>query len=193
MLTERQQEIITASLDIISELGIQGLTIKNLSKKIGISEPAIYRHYDNKMQILCSILESFKIQTSNLLQQLNNNNTESGFYKIEKLFEQLFTIFAHNPSIVAVIFSEEIFMNEQLLKNKVSELMRQNDALLQQMIFLAQQKNEIRNDIPTTHISTILMGSVRLLVKKWQLNNYDFNIIEEGKNQLISLKTILIN
>ena len=41
-----------SALGLIAEKGIQGLTIKNLSKKIGISEPAIYRHFDSKSSIL---------------------------------------------------------------------------------------------------------------------------------------------
>ena len=52
MLTERQQEILDKSIEIISRKGIQGLTIKNLSKEIGISEPAIYRHFESKTDIL---------------------------------------------------------------------------------------------------------------------------------------------
>lgn len=39
MLTKRQAEIIEKSILIIDEKGIQGLTIKSLSKAIGISEP----------------------------------------------------------------------------------------------------------------------------------------------------------
>ena len=57
MLTDRQKEIIEVSLNLIAGKGIQGLTIKNISKEIGISEPAIYRHYENKIQILIALLE----------------------------------------------------------------------------------------------------------------------------------------
>ena len=55
MKTERQQEIINVALKLINEKGIQGLTMKNLSKEIGISEPAIYRHFENKIEILLAI------------------------------------------------------------------------------------------------------------------------------------------
>ena len=56
MQTDRQKEIISVSLDLISEKGIQGLTIKNLAQRIGITEPAIYRHYENKIHILLASL-----------------------------------------------------------------------------------------------------------------------------------------
>ena len=38
MKTKRQLEIIETSIKLISEKGIQGLTIKNISKEIGISD-----------------------------------------------------------------------------------------------------------------------------------------------------------
>ena len=60
MLTERQEEIIETALELIDSDGIQGLTIKNLSKNIGISEPAIYRHFDSKIHILNTIFEMLK-------------------------------------------------------------------------------------------------------------------------------------
>ncbi|MBL6964026.1 MAG: helix-turn-helix transcriptional regulator, partial [Candidatus Marinimicrobia bacterium] len=50
--TERQDQIIQESIQLIAEKGIQGLTIKNISKAIGITEPAIYRHFDSKNDII---------------------------------------------------------------------------------------------------------------------------------------------
>jgi AcrR family transcriptional regulator len=67
MQTERQQEIVETALGLINEKGIQGLTIKNLSKKLGITEPAIYRHFVNKIQILIALLNLMKKNTSEII------------------------------------------------------------------------------------------------------------------------------
>lgn len=48
MKTERQQEIIDVALKLINNKGIQGLTMKYRSRDIGISEPAIYRHFETQ-------------------------------------------------------------------------------------------------------------------------------------------------
>ena len=58
--TNRQREIIVTSIDLIAENGIQGLTIKNIARKVGVSEPAIYRHFDSKINILLGILSYFR-------------------------------------------------------------------------------------------------------------------------------------
>ena len=44
-LTKRQNEIIDTALNLTASGGIQNLTIKNLADALGITEPAIYRHF----------------------------------------------------------------------------------------------------------------------------------------------------
>ena len=55
-LTEKQLLIIDASIELIAEKSIQGFTIKNLSQKIGVTDGAIYRHFESKTEILQNIL-----------------------------------------------------------------------------------------------------------------------------------------
>ncbi len=57
--TARQIEIINAATELINQGGIQKLTTKALAEKMGFSEPAIYRHFKNKMDIISSVLNYF--------------------------------------------------------------------------------------------------------------------------------------
>ena len=191
MKTERQIEIIEVALDLINDKGIQGLTIKNLSKKIGISEPAIYRHYDSKTDILIAILDSFSKNT----QQIFNNelkNSDSAIDKIEHLFTKHFAAFSAKPSLVSVIFSEEIFRNEPVLIEKISELIRRNDNMLISILTSGQESNELRTDISAQHLSTIVMGTLRLFVKKSRFLDSSQSLPEEGKKLVNSIKKIII-
>ena len=56
-LTKRQLQIIQTSIELIGNGGIQELTIKNLSRKIGFVEAAVYRHFASKSEILLTVLE----------------------------------------------------------------------------------------------------------------------------------------
>lgn len=191
MQTERQKEIVEAALELITKKGIQGLTIKNLAKKIGISEPAIYRHYDNKIHILIAILEFFKSNTEQIFKkELNNDN--KAIDKIEHLFTKHFNSFSATPSLVSVIFSEEIFRNEPILIEKISEVIDKNDKILTSIIISGQKSGEIRTDIEAKHLSTMIMGTLRLFVKKWQFSAYSYNLPKEGKKLVDSIKLLII-
>jgi len=194
MLTERQQEILGHAIDLISEKGIQGFTMKNLSKRLGISEPAIYRHYDNKIDILVSLLDYFTNSTSGIF----NDQKMSHLNAVERLkiiFNKHFETLERTPALVAVIFSEEIFRNKAILSNKVKLIMERNAAAIEAIIDEGKQKGELDTAIDTQQLTTIFMGSLRLLVKRWQMCNFDFNLKQEGDalfgtlNQLVNYKS----
>lgn len=191
MQTARQKEITEVALELISEKGIQGLTIKNLANRIGITEPAIYRHYDSKTDILIAVLDLFKQKTEKLFgEELSDKG--NAIDKIERLFTKHFTTFSATPSLVSVIFSEEIFRNEPLLIAKIAEVIDKNDKILTTIILQGQETGEIRNDIEAKYLSTTIMGTLRLYVKKWQLSNFSYNLPKEGVKLIESMKLLIV-
>ncbi len=190
-LTKRQKEIVEASLEIIGEGGIQALTIKNISKKVGISEPAIYRHFDSKTQILLTILDFFIINNKQLIQQDLKQN-KNVLEVIELLFDNFIKTFLEYPYLISVIFSEEIFRNDEVFKEKSSLIINENYAMITGLIRKGQEKNEIRSDLDAASLATIIMGSLRLCVKRWQMSDYAFSLKENGNRLKQTILKILL-
>lgn len=190
MQTARQIEIVETALKLINENGIQGLTIKNLSKKIGISEPAIYRHYENKIEILVAVLDSFGSLMGNIKADVEKQ--QGSLVQIETMFTSFFHTFNENPSLVGVIFSEELFRNEPQLSLKTSEIINRNIEFLMNIIEKGSLQGDVRNDVPAEHLAILIMGTLRLFVKKWQLSGFGFDLNSEGK-KLIQSIIILIS
>ncbi len=178
-LSERQSEIIEKSINIISEKGIQGLTIKNLSKEIGISEPAIYRHFENKFEILKTMLLLFKDESLNSFYKAKNNSN-GALNKLTIFLSDRVEKFKKNPSFASVIFAEDLFRNEPELKKLVTEIMDENTKRLNELIKIGQIEGEIRNDISSDILSLIILGSFRFLIKKWAQKNGVYDIEKNG-------------
>ncbi|MCK4677232.1 MAG: TetR/AcrR family transcriptional regulator [Bacteroidales bacterium] len=190
MLSERQQQIIEESIKIIDEKGIQGLTIKNLSKAIGISEPGIYRHFESKTEILLSMLNNFK-EMAIMLSEIMETLEVSAIEKIRFMFSKMLELFSETPSMVSVIFSEEIFKNEEVLKIKIVEILSLHGQTLENIISKGQSEKNIREDIDEKSLALLAMGSLRLLVKKWDMNNHNFNLSREGNKLIAVLSKVL--
>lgn len=190
MLTERQQEIIDTSLEIISSIGIQGLTIKNISKRIGISEPAIYRHYENKISILLAILDYFKSNGEQMFRK-QANVKDSPLQKIESIFQGHFEAFERNPSLVSVIFSEEIFRNEPVLQEKILEIMDRNSNVIKALVAEGQAKGEIKHEIESKYLTIVIIGSLRMMVKRWQMGDKSFNHREEVSHLFSTIRNLI--
>ena len=72
--SKRQIEIIEAATILIGQKGIQNLTTKNLAAEIGFSEPALYRHFKNKSDILQSVLVYYRVLMKEGLEKLLINS-----------------------------------------------------------------------------------------------------------------------
>lgn len=188
-MTDRQNEIINASITLIAEKGIQGLTIKNLAKAINVTEPALYRHFENKTAILVAILDSFKSLLPGGTGTFGMGK-KSALEKIEFIFEKHIRAFTETPQIVSVIFSDEIFRNDELLSAKIAQIMTQSEEMFLTIIKSGQKSGEIRKDISASHLALILMGSFRTLVKRWEMSHYEFNLEKESKALLKSVEKL---
>ena len=63
--------------------------------------------------------------------------------------------------------------------------------LAMEVIAEAQHKGEIRSDIPKEHLALIILGTLRLMIKRWRLSGYAFDLRQESRQVWHSLKTLI--
>lgn len=190
LYSQRQQQIIDSAIELIAQQSIQALTIKNLSSKIGVTEAALYRHFGSKMEILLAILEYFKQNSINMLHQITQLPLSSP-EKIESIFRNRFKIFADKPSLAAVIFSEEIFQNDPRLSEMVSEIMNFSLDTLITLIEKGQHDGLIRTDIDKEELAIIMVGGLRLMVTRWRLSKFGFDLQKKGEAYIQAVRMLI--
>ncbi len=190
MFSERQQQIVETAIKLIAEKGIQNLTTKNLAKEIGISEPALYRHFSNKLEILKAVITHFQIKMKPALEKLNKS--VNSLNKIESFILEHLKIISQNPDFAKVIFSEANFQNEENLILKMNKMMNQSHKILETVVQSGQGKNEIRSDISSLSMVRMIIGSMRLLVTQWSMSDMIFNLETEGKQLCEDINKLIV-
>ncbi len=173
--TDRQEQIIQTSLDLIANSGIHGLTIKNISKDVGISEPAIYRHFESKTDILLGIISKIK-ENSAVNAFITTDEAQTTVDIIRKAFIGRAKRFTKNPSIAAVIFSESIFENDSKLAEAIGSIMEKSQIKIVNIIKKGQKLGEITDRIEAEQLALMIIGAFRLLVTKWHMSKNSFDL-----------------
>ncbi len=83
-----KERILEASLRLFSQKGIRETTIKDIAKEVGITEGAIYRHFESKEEI---ILGLFKVYSEDLYNRLVSAFREEASYK--RAFHKIISVF----------------------------------------------------------------------------------------------------
>jgi AcrR family transcriptional regulator len=178
--TKRQIEIIEASKYLIGEKGVQNLTIKNLAKKMSFSEPALYRHFKDKTQILKGLLLFHREAIKNGIFKILDSD-KNALEKIEAVLKFKFAHIVKNPALVMVIFSETSFQYCSVLSKVVRKILDQRKNKIISLIESGQNEGSIRSDINSQQLATIVLGGIRTTILSWRLSGFESDLKAEGK------------
>ena len=179
--TDRQIEIMEAATARIDAYGIQNLTIKTLAADIGLSEPALYRHFKSKNDILLGLLNYFITGMKNRLNNIPVNPDATAGDELRAIFKSQLQTFTDKPAIVSVIFAESIFHYDEGLSYKVSEIMELMHQYVNANIEKGQKAEQYGKLINASTLTTIILGGMRMTVLKWKLSGHKSNLMKDGK------------
>jgi len=129
----RQEQIKKAVLEIISTEGLHNLSTRNLAKKVGISDGAIFRHFKTKRDIILGIMEDVKSGLMTELRQVALSEENSD----KKLFKFLCTHVKYlikNKGITILLFSEAAHMNDKELKSNLYNILSGQKVLIERIV-----------------------------------------------------------
>lgn len=188
--TARQIQIINAATELINQGGIQQLTTKALAEKMGFSEPAIYRHFKNKTDILSSLLNYFGMGLKTKMTELIQIEAK-GIEKLKQIIDFQFEHFSNHPAIVMVIFAETSFQYEEKLSIAVHHILTNKKERVVRIIQQGQKDGSIRSDVDQNQLASVFMGSMRFTILQWRLNNYSNDLKREGESLWATLEKLI--
>ncbi len=185
---QRQEMIIDEAIKIIHAEGYQSFSIRELAKKVKISEPAIYRHFLNKEDIILGILNRMLNFDHLLEKEILTKKTAQN--KIKHFVQFHFDFLEKNHEMTSILFAEDMFDQSEVLRNRLLFIIQKRRNLLATIIEEGKSKNEIV-DIDTQDLLTMILGMIRMIVLEWRLNNFVFSLSQRGKNAIKSLDELI--
>ncbi|MBE6405187.1 MAG: TetR/AcrR family transcriptional regulator [Lentisphaerae bacterium] len=146
-----------------------------MAEKIGISEPALYRHFKNKAEIVRALIVQFEIDPVSMQEEYSGWELLKAFFA--KRVEQVIS----EPHWANIIFSEELFIHDSEYSGVIREIMRKNQSMVMENLAVAMKRGEIRNDIAPEMVFRMTAGSLRLLIKQWGFSGESFDLREQSR------------
>lgn len=168
MLSPRQIEILEAAIKLTSEAGIQKLTIRNVASAVGVTEPALYRHFANKHELLVAILEYLENKIAhNFVGFVQPSGSSSEQFRL--FLTNLFAELEQNKAFALLLFAEETFNADPELRPELNALLDKNLSTLSNYFAHIMRVGGCRTDIGAEQLSLMTFGAIRLTVSRWHL------------------------
>jgi AcrR family transcriptional regulator len=171
--TVRQQQIISAAKKLIVKYGSEHVTVKKMARQIGVSEAAIYRHFNSKKEILSFLLDDVE---ATLLAGLEMSDSTDPLEVIEKALLHQISDSEQRRGMSFLIIAEIISLGDRKLKKKAYQVILNFLERLQNLLSIAVESGKIRKDIEPSAMAKMLFGIMQGLVTVWTLSHYNLDL-----------------
>jgi AcrR family transcriptional regulator len=165
--SERQKEIVAAVFNLISDQGIQELTIKKIAQAVGVSEPAIYRHFESKSDILAAVVDQMVAHRNTTFSRVGGNSaatTLASFFTVQAM------LFEDMPPLTIMLFPEDLFRNDAVLLARIMDMMQETLGRIRELLQAGIDEGAFKPDLDRDAVALMLVGGFRLLVSSWRLD-----------------------
>lgn len=87
-MNDTKQKILYVALDLFSQKGFSGVSIRDICKIVDIKESSVYYHFKNKQAIFDELLQHFETAATSFMFQLEQALTSLPKTATENLFEK---------------------------------------------------------------------------------------------------------
>lgn len=181
--TKRQLQIVELAIGIICDRGVQELTMKNIAHDLHITEPAIYRHFKNKEDIILGILSYLESVITVKFEELLHSDI-SPENKFRELLDYISKVMSNTTPLASLLGSKEIFSTSENIKKRAVFIFKRNQSAVIGIISECQKSGFIRDDIKSHQLAMMTLGSMHTAIvvgqKMCNDNNYQSQQMAEN-------------
>lgn len=168
---ERKKEIIDSAGDLIIHEGVQGVTIKNISKRNRISEPAIYRHFKNKREILVELINTFE---NSLMEAIDKpiRHHKNPLDRLREIMKTHMIFTEERKGVLFAVTAESIHFNDDYLRRKILGVIERYKTKIKGILLEAKKEGMLREDINLDSVSLTFFGLIQAAIVQFALTNY---------------------
>ncbi|MDU2063253.1 MAG: TetR/AcrR family transcriptional regulator [Sporomusaceae bacterium] len=174
----RKERVILSAIEIIDELGIQGLSTRAIATRQGISEGTLFRHFKSKNEIILAVLDHFSQYDADIFQsvRLKGLRTKEA---ITFLIDSYAIYYENYPAITALTQIYGVLSSEPEFEDKVHNILFSRQNFLTEVIERGQKLGEIKEDLDSAILADIIWGAFSSICLSWRMNDRNFSLREK--------------
>lgn len=165
--TKAKSSLLRASSQVMREGGPRAATLKNIAAKAGVTEPAIFRHFDGVDGLFESLFKVVEL----FFDEFQGYYKQDGLFGLDRLeaayMDVVAGLKANEDFCYLVVHPDPIFSQYPKLKARLKELKERDKVAVMECIKEAKAKGQLLASVEPEAAAFGLVGSALLVLQAW--------------------------
>ncbi len=176
----RQEQIAQAALHLIATQGLKRLSVASVAGRIGLVPSAIYRHFENKDQVLDAAIDHIgEMLLTNV--RIVCEETPRPLERLHRLLMRHIRLIRENRGIPRVVFSEEVYTGHPERKAKVYAMISKYLDRVAEIVREGQEHNRIRRDVDPKTAALMFLGLIQPAAILWHMSDGKLDVTKHAE------------
>lgn len=180
---QRKAEIVDATLKLAFQVGPEAITTERIAQKVGITQPAVFRHFPRKEDIWVAVVGWIGDKLASRWGRALHSNADA-MDQLHAILQAQLGLIQSTPAIPAILFSRELHIKNRTLRAVVTSLLGRFHELLKNIIDSGIHSRTFRADLDSTDAAFVIIALVQGSAVRWSLSERSFNLVDEGDRLL---------
>ena len=176
---ERKAQIVAEVLRLADKIGPDRLSTTDVARAIGLSQPAIFRHFPTKDALWLAVAEDIADRL-----QRDWDAAEAGasepHARLKALIAAQLTAISGTPALPSILFSRELQVDNQGLRDVFRGLLGAFQGRLVAVVHDLQAADGMKRDVSPEDVAILLTSLVQGVAIRWTLGARGFSLVPEG-------------
>jgi AcrR family transcriptional regulator len=190
IMSIKQESIISTTIDLINENGIQAVSTREVAKRLGISQGSVFQYFPKKSDLLAAVLEHFSQYDRDIFNTGKLKNLEPR-EAILFFIDTCLLYYENYPAITAVTQAFDILRNDPELGGRVKEIYDSRTRFIRERISEARETGTLKKDCDEEVLADILVSTWGGICLKWRISNFAFSLREHALKAISQIFDLL--
>lgn len=179
---ERQTEIVEATVKLAASTGPDRLSLDAVAGAVGISQPAIFRHFSTKKRLWLAVAAWIAERLTGVWDSAEAEAAPMD--RLRKMVQGQLKLVRSTPAIPAILFSRTLHSENEALRQTFETLIAAFHQRLTRLIGAAQADGSIRSDADPAQLASLVTSVVQGTILRWTVTKQRFDLVTEGMTLL---------
>ncbi len=187
-LSPRENIVLTA-LAIIDEQGLPGLRMREIARRLDMTETELKRNFRSKDELLVALVAEFARFDDRIVETARESAMPSAD-KIRFLMNSFLEQYENYSELVALLFSEEALRGATEASGQLREIIQGRFDFLEEIIANGQAHGELTGVVKARDLAMMIFGLVNSTTQRWRYGTDSFPLkatVMSGLDSLLQL------